>query len=309
MRDHIAISNAGAALVILAASAFCCAALCACRDATTTAQADAVPHVAQEEALDYETHAAALREQWGEGFVVLIEKPFVIVGDQPEPVVRRHAQRTVRWAVQKLKAEYFERDPDHIITIYLFGGKESYETHGETLIGRKPGTPFGFYSASRRMMVMNIATGGGTLVHEIVHPFVEANFPDCPAWFNEGLGSLYEQSAERDGRIVGHTNWRLPGLQQAIMDGKTLPFADLCATTTEQFYGERAGLHYAQARYLCYYLQEQGKLRDFYRAFVKHHADDPTGYQTLVQTLGEQGEDMTAFELDWKRWVLKLRFP
>ena len=46
---------------------------------------------------------------------------------------------------------------------------------------------------------MNIATGGGTLVHEIVHPFVEANFPGCPTWFNEGLGSLYEQSAERKG--------------------------------------------------------------------------------------------------------------
>ena len=24
---------------------------------------------------------------------------------------------------------------------------------------------------------MNISTGGGTLVHEIVHPFIEANFP------------------------------------------------------------------------------------------------------------------------------------
>ena len=51
-------------------------------------------------------------------------------------------------------------------------------------------------------LVMNIATGGGTLVHEIVHPFMEANFPACPSWFNEGLGSLYEQSGARDGRIV-----------------------------------------------------------------------------------------------------------
>jgi len=28
------------------------------------------------------------------------------------------------------------------------------------------------------------------LVHEIVHPFMRANFPECPAWFNEGLASL-----------------------------------------------------------------------------------------------------------------------
>ena len=51
---------------------------------------------------------------------------------------------------------------------------------------------------------MNISTGGGTLVHEIVHPFVAANFPNCPAWFNEGLGSLYEQSGEVNGAIHGY---------------------------------------------------------------------------------------------------------
>ena len=32
------------------------------------------------------------------------------------------------------------------------------------------------------------------LVHEMVHPFMDADFPACPAWFNEGLASLYEQS-------------------------------------------------------------------------------------------------------------------
>ena len=49
---------------------------------------------------------------------------------------------------------------------------------------------------------MNISTGGGTLVHEIVHPFIQSNFPNCPSWFNEGLGSLYEQCRERNGKIV-----------------------------------------------------------------------------------------------------------
>ncbi len=63
---------------------------------------------------------------------------------------------------------------------------------------------------------MDISTGGGTLVHEIVHPFIEANFPNCPPWLNEGLGSLYEQSGEVQGRIHGFTNWRLHGLQADI---------------------------------------------------------------------------------------------
>ena len=60
--------------------------------------------------------------------------------------------------------------------------------------------------------------GGGTLVHEIVHPFMRANFPACPAWFNEGLASLYEQSAEKDGHIRGLINWRYTALEKAVKD-------------------------------------------------------------------------------------------
>jgi len=41
---------------------------------------------------------------------------------------------------------------------------------------------------------------------------MEANFPACPPWLNEGMGSLYEQCGDADGHIHGFTNWRLPGL-------------------------------------------------------------------------------------------------
>ena len=132
------------------------------------------------------------------------------------------------------------------------------------------------------------------------------SFPACPAWFNEGLGSLYEQSAERDGRIVGLTNWRLAGLQRAISAGRLGSIEALCKTTTREFYDEDPGTHYAQARYLLYYLQEEGKLPGYYRAFVDAQTRDPSGYATLVATLGER--DMGAFQRRWERWVMDLRF-
>ena len=154
---------------------------------------------------------------------------------------------------------------------------------------------------------MNISTGGGTLVHEIVHPFVAANFPQCPAWFNEGLGSLYEQCGDVDGRIHGFTNWRLPGLQKAIRAKHVPAFKTLYATTDEQFYSEDRGTNYAQTRYLCYYLQEHGLLGEFYRRFLAHHESDPTGYETLKAVLGR--DDMDAFQKQWEPWVLKLKYP
>jgi len=89
--------------------------------------------------------------------------------------------------VEKLKKAYFTADPQEILDIWLFKDKTSYETHCKGLFGKTPDTPYGYFSAADKALVMNISTGGGTLVHEIVHPFVAANFPDCPAWFNEGL--------------------------------------------------------------------------------------------------------------------------
>jgi hypothetical protein len=144
-------------------------------------------------------------------------------------------------------------------------------------------------------------------VHEIVHPFIDANFPACPTWFDEGLASLYEQCGDVEGRIHGFTNWRLAGLQEALREGTVPSFATLTATTREQFYDEDPGTNYAQARYLCYWLQERGLLRRFYRAFVADAERDPGGFDTLRATVGY--DDMTAFERDWREFTLALRFP
>jgi len=84
-------------------------------------------------------------------------------------------------------------------------------------------------------------------------------------------------------------------------------FKTLTHLDTAQFYGEHSGVNYAAARYLLYYLQERGKLRDFYRAFRAARTKDPSGYATLVATLG--ADDMPAFERSWRAYVGKLTFP
>lgn len=238
-------------------------------------------------------------------FHFVVEPPFVVAGDEDAATVEVRSDRVVRWAVDRLKEAYFERDPEAVIEIWLFRDAASYRRHARLLFDDDPTTPYGYYSSEAGALVMDISTGGGTLVHEIVHPFVAANLPGCPDWFNEGLGSLYEQSSERDGAIVGLTNWRLPGLQEAIRAGRAPKLAELIATSQDEFYGAKSGLYYAEARYLLYYLQEEGLLRRFYRAFAAGLAADPTGRAALVDTLGR---DLAAFEPEWRRFVLSLRF-
>lgn len=241
-----------------------------------------------------------------DGFSVVIQKPFVVIGDEAEEIVRKRSRHTVQWAVDRLKKDYFAADPEQILDIWLFQDSNSYEEHTESLFGSKPTTPYGYYSRRDKALVMNIATGGGTLVHEIVHPFMESNFPDCPSWFNEGLASLYEQASERDDRIIGQTNWRLAGLQKAIRADTVPSFESLCGTTTREFYDRDKGTNYAQARYLCYYLQEHGLLVKYYQTFSKNVETDPTGYESLKAVLKEK--DIPAFQKRWEAWVLELRF-
>ena len=256
---------------------------------------------------DYAQHVRGLEPMLRPEFTVVIEPPFVVVGDEAPDRVRERAATTVRWAVEKLKKDFFAKDPSRILTVWLFRGKESYGEYNRKFFGGAPSTPYGFYSPDHGALVMNIATGGGTLVHEIVHPFMEANVPDCPSWLNEGLGSLFEQADERAGHIIGLTNWRLAGLQRAIKAGRVPTFSTLLHTSRSGFYDDDPGTNYAQSRYLLFHLQERGLLLQFWADYLKERKTDPSGYASLVRVLGER--DMATFQKRWEAEVSTLHFP
>ena len=254
---------------------------------------------------DFDRHVTELKQRLpSNDFSIVVQRPFVVIGDEPERVIKERAEGTIKWAVDKLKQDYFTKDPNEILDIWLFKDEDSYKKYTRQLFNEIPSTPYGFYSRTHKALIMNISTGGGTLVHEIVHPFVEANFPSCPPWLNEGLGSLYEQCGEKDGHIYGYVNWRLPGLQRAIQAGQVGSFKILMAMNLRDFYGETQGVNYAQSRYLCYYLQEKGLLLTFYKKFQENRKTDPSGYETLKSVLGET--DMHQFQRKWEKFVLDL---
>ncbi len=271
------------------------------------ARAPAEPLVHGHSPAEYAQHVLALKEKLGPGFTVVIEPPFVVAGNEAEATVRSRAEDIVSWATGRLTADFFTAEPKRILDVLLFRDARSYRKTAIDLFHAEPTTPYGYYSSDNGALVMNIATGGGTLVHELVHPYVEADFPEAPAWLNEGLGSLFEQSDERDGHIVGLTNWRLAGLKEAIASHRMGSLEALIRSDTHAFYDEDPGTNYAAARYLCYYLQERGLLVRFYSTFRAHHAEDPSGEATLRHVLGEG--DLTAFQARWEAYVARLHFP
>jgi len=256
---------------------------------------------------DYSQHIMKLKPNVPKDFTIVLQQPFVVVGDEKPGIVRYRAERTVKWFVNRIRGLYFKKDPPRIYDIWLFKDDSSYRKHTKELFNNEPDTPFGYCSDAHGALIMNIGTGGGTLCHEIVHSFIASNFPDCPAWFNEGLASLYEQCSYRGDSVVGLTNWRLAGLKKGIQAGTLPSFKTLLSTKSYQFYHMGKGNNYAQARYLCYYLQEKDLLVKFYNAFSRDVNKDPSGYETLKKILNES--NMKDFKKRWEKWVLKLRFP
>ena len=297
-------------VVLLSAS---CSSTPATRTKTTQALTTAEARTAADSArrgkptpTDFEKHVAQLKKRLpSKDFTVVVQPPFVVVGDGPAEEVRRRADDTVKWTVDKLKQDYFTEDPKEILDIWLFKDAESYANNAQLLFNDLPATPYGYYSPKNKALIMNISTGGGTLVHEIVHPFIEANFPECPPWFNEGMGSLYEHVGEENGHIYGYVNWRLPGLQKAIRAGNLTSIEKLLAMDANTFYGDHTGVNYAEARYILYYLQQKGLLVKFYKQFHAQQQTDASGFQTLKAILGEA--DMVQFQKRWERFVLGLK--
>ncbi len=268
------------------------------------ARPDEKSRVAKKAKHDFNGHVEELKPDVPAGFHIFIEPPFTVIGNESEEIVRMRAEILVRGTVAFLKSNYFPKDPEKIVDIWLFKDAESYERYVREIFNDEPDTPFGYYSEKHNALIMNISTGGGTLVHEIVHPFMAANFPECPPWFNEGLASLYEQSKRSGNDLIGLTNWRLPGLKAAIRN-KTLPsFEKLASMNEYEFYDDGNNENYAQARYLCYYLQKKGLLKYYYHKFSANAARDPSGYATLKTVL--QTEDIPRFQREWEEWVLNL---
>ena len=209
-------------------------------------------------------------------------------------------------AARAMAASYFSVAPDRPVTVLLFSNETSYDHYAKTLYGDEDVSVYGYYKPRLRTLVMNVRTGGGTLVHELTHALADFDFPEIPDWFNEGLASLHEQCRIRDDEsgIVGLENWRLPALKQAIRDDRLRTIRSLI--TGDDFRSSSVGLNYAQARYLCLYMQREGVLEDFYRRFRVTRSEDPLGYRALGEVFPDHGQ--AELEADFRRFVLGLEW-
>jgi hypothetical protein len=256
--------------------------------------------------------AAARIRTVGDTFVL------VEVG-RPTPLFAEAAALIER-ALPPLFDGRFRVHPDLGVTVLFFPDAAAYAAHCRA---RNPnaGVVLGMYRREGREIAVDVSRGVGylpTLTHEIIHPLVQADFPDAPLWFNEGLAALFEAPVfGKDGSIHGQPrNWRHGQLQAALASpaGRTEARLDgLFGMSPRAFKGwadkgvtkeqaaEIEALNYARARSMCTWLDEQGELWPFYRAWRDGYASDKTGEKAFARVVGGTPKEMNAKWVGWAR--------
>ncbi len=240
----------------------------------------------------------------GPGFQARVVDELFFIASNGDARSLDAAEDSIRGMVDELYRTYFTRRPARPIRVYCFRDLGTYAAYVRSAYGRTPTTPYGFYMASERKMVLNLGTGLGTLQHEVVHPLLGEDFPGVPAWFNEGFASLFESTQDFNGRRIGRSNWRLRDLRRAKLERREVPLRTLMETNTDEFYGDDRGVHYAMARYFCLYLQRQDLLIRYFQEFRATGDADPTGIAALERVTRKPLAD---FETEWRTWIDEIR--
>jgi hypothetical protein len=254
-----------------------------------------------------EARGAAVSELLGERCQVIVRPPFIVAGDMTEDALRGWHDKTIAPAARAMGHRYFRTRPSQPITVLLFGSKESYDHFAYKLYRDKDISVYGYYKPRERTLVMNIDTGGGTLVHEMTHALVAFDCPQVPDWFNEGLASLHEQCRFRENAqgpfVEGLVNWRLPRLQEEINAGRLPSLEDF--VRDGDFRGHREAINYAQARYFCMFMQEQGVLEDFYARLKTNIDADPQGVRAVQSVFPKHS--WKELDAEFQQFALKLQ--
>jgi hypothetical protein len=245
-----------------------------------------------------------LKDKLTDDFCYVKSGYFLVVSNLSLSETKSISDNSIKKALDCFYNDYFIARPEELVSVFLFKDDVTYRHWADKLYGDNDDlSPYGYYKHSQKAMLMNIATGTGTLIHELTHSLVRYDFPDIPSWFNEGLGSLYERCSLQNNEIRGHVNWRLPALAKAINSSEYKPLKTLMMTDDETFYGEESGLNYAQARYFCMYLQEKGLLKKYYKKFRDNYEKDNTGISFAEEILNKT---IAETDKDFKSWVLTL---
>lgn len=202
---------------------------------------------------------------------------------------------------ENLEGRFFQADWAKPLTIYYSktqsDTQQLFSNHGhEAEVG------YGRYESSmpavytHQFMNNGELNGWDSLFHEIAHHFIQLNYHNPPAWFDEGLACfLGEQTQIVKGKLtVGRPNpWREQILRSEIEQGRRPNIKRLFSSSTEQFHDWNLGCHFARAFF--YWLHETGQLEQYLKNVRKKGYELSVLEETVSSSYGRVNMGLSKF--------------
>jgi hypothetical protein len=250
---------------------------------------------------DYNSVINAQANKMPSGMSITKFKYFVVFSDMNDELTYKLIDNDVRNTIEAMSNNYVNKLPDVVTPIFLF---EKYDNYKEFVmenydIPENDISPYGFYKISKNVIVVRYVSWKGSILHEITHRFIKADFSNAPSWFEEGFASLNEKSTFKNGNLLGEFSFRILPLRRAINEDTYTGIKHLMETDDDELYGNRTSYYYAQSRYLLMYLQEKGLLETYYKAFRDSYDTDNTGITQIEDITGKSLKTLDEELLDY----------
>lgn len=144
---------------------------------------------------------------------IYVKNEFLVASLSSQRNAKEHYERGIADFDAYFKQTFSFQKPTHYVTILLTEDPMELVDATNRLYPEahlQPYAPFlGYFNRKDNLIAANGGMYGyGTLLHELMHSNINADFPDAPVWINEGLCSLYERTEWQGNRLIGLPNWR-----------------------------------------------------------------------------------------------------
>ncbi|MCK4907669.1 MAG: hypothetical protein KAS64_08965 [Spirochaetes bacterium] len=170
----------------------------------------------------------------------------------------KHLQYFLAEFFKQVYPRYFIYEPAFPFNVVYFRNSVEFAS----ITGNRS---YGHYKPSKKTLYTYAGSGHGTLWHELIHAFVDANIDNDPQqWFNEGFASFYEMAFLYGGKVVeGYANWRMPNLKRAI---QLKLFQPVKTFVMNKYMHEIFG--YSTSRFLFCYLWVNRVMEPFVKSYL-----------------------------------------
>lgn len=188
---------------------------------------------------------------------------FLIVSYESHRASRQHYERGVKDFYTYFQNHIFGYTQHRPVVLFLGDYPESLIDLTNKLYPElrfKSGHPFmGYFNKRDNVIFATVMGGYGTLLHEMIHALIFADFPEAPGWLEEAFATIYERTKWQNNRLIPLPNWRLDG-----MNFEEVSPLDLY----EKYKGDIKLDHrdLARLRLFYTYIDELGQLKAFYQA-------------------------------------------